>query len=445
MNASKTLLSLTLALAGIPGAFAAEAFAKDSPWMLGDWDGTRQSLSEKGIEFTLGYIFELGSNVHGGYDNDRTMRYAHQFYLGSRFDLQKLMGIPDAEFQVVVTERSGRDLTLDRVADPRAGFISASTMEIYGAGQTWRLTKLFYRQTFLDKALDLKFGHLPVGDDFDVTTCEFQNWTFCGSLGGHGAGVWYSAPVSQWGGRVKYNFTGETYAQVGAYEFNPTLLEPNNGFKLNTSGRRGTTYLAEAGWTPKFDNGRLPGVYKVGAYRNTALIANALDDINGNPQPLTGQPLDQDRGKHGWYAYARQRLTADKQDPRRGLSVFAHYSANDKQMAVPDYQTELGMVYTGVFASRPEDDLGLAIGMQHINPAYAKRIRLQNEVAGLTDYHDPAYRPLRSAEYAAEIHYGFKLTPWLTVRPNVQYVAHPGGAYQVDDAVVVGLQVITQL
>ncbi|RAU48536.1 hypothetical protein DBY65_011855 [Pseudomonas sp. RIT412] len=71
------------------------------------------------------------------------------------------------------------------------------------------LTKLFYRQTFLGKTLDLKFGHLPAGDDFDVATCEFQKWTFCGSLGGHGAGVWYSAPISQWGGG------GETASACG--------------------------------------------------------------------------------------------------------------------------------------------------------------------------------------------------------------------------------------
>jgi porin len=30
---------------------------------------------------------------------------------------------------------------------------------------------------------------------------------------------------------------------------------------------------------------------------------------------------------------------------------------------------------------------------------------------------------------------------WLTVRPNLQYVKHPGGVNQVDDAIVAGLKI----
>lgn len=421
---------------------SAEAFDTASPWMLGDWGGLRKELQEKGYDFGLSYIPEVATNIKGGYDHDRTARYADQFALSSHFDLQKILGIKDADFQLTVTERSGRDITNDRLVDPRVGYISSSTQEIYGAGQTWRLTRLWYRQMFFDKALDIKFGRIPVGDEFGTTGCEFQNWAFCGALSGHGSKVWYSAPVSQWAGRVKYNFNKETYWQVGAFEFNPSELEPSNGFKLNTSGRTGTTYLTELGWNPLFGAG-YQGMYKLGAYYNTAKTTDALDDINGTPQPLTGLPLEERDSKHGWYAYARQKITADASDPRRGLSVFVHYSANDKTTATMDYQVEMGAIYTGVFASRPEDDLGFAVGTLHVNPAFAKRMDLQNQVRNLTDYDDPRYQPERTAEYVAELHYGVKVAPWLTVRPNIQYLANPGGAHQVDDSVVLGVQVMS--
>lgn len=53
-------------------AQAAPAFDSESPYMLGDWNGTRTELAEKGYDFKLDYTGEMGSNLHGGYDHDRT-------------------------------------------------------------------------------------------------------------------------------------------------------------------------------------------------------------------------------------------------------------------------------------------------------------------------------------------------------------------------------------
>ncbi|MED5611432.1 carbohydrate porin, partial [Pseudomonas sp. JH-2] len=41
----------------------------------------------------------------------------------------------------------------------------------------------------------------------------------------------------------------------------------------------------------------------------------------------------------------------------------------------------------------------------------------------------------------AELYYGVHVTNWLTVRPNLQYIKHPGGVYEVDNALVAGLKV----
>ncbi|WP_236207221.1 carbohydrate porin [Pseudomonas tohonis] len=40
----------------------------DSPWMLGNWSGTRSELANAGYDFTLKYVGELGSNLSGAYD-----------------------------------------------------------------------------------------------------------------------------------------------------------------------------------------------------------------------------------------------------------------------------------------------------------------------------------------------------------------------------------------
>jgi porin len=61
--------------------------------------------------------------------------------------------------------------------------------------------------------------------------------------------------------RVKYNITPEFYAQVGAYEQNPSNLETGNGFKLSGSGTKGAILPVELVWSPKVNG--LPGEYRL--------------------------------------------------------------------------------------------------------------------------------------------------------------------------------------
>lgn len=418
-------------------------FSSSSRWMTGDWGGLRTELLDKGYDFQFSYQSESAANLHGGYDHDHTARYTDQFNLGGAIDLEKVLGWQRANLQLLITERSGRDITNDRLTDPRTGTISSSVQENFGRGQTWRITTLAYQQLFFDDVLDIKAGRLSLGSDFDATGCVFQNNSLCGGLVGHGATVWFNSPVSQWGGRVKVNFTPEIYAQVGAYEYNPTLLDSNNGFKMNTSGRQGNTYVGEVGWTPTLGETGMAGKYMVGTYWNSATAADVLEDANGNDKQLSGQPADQHDGRYGMYTYARQQITTVGGDAKRGLSLFAHYAQYDKKSSTLDWQAQVGAIYAGPFDARPQDAAAIGFSEMHVNPALSKNQQLHNTVNSLDDYNDPAFQPVQHAEYAAEIHYDFRLTPWLMVRPNIQYLANPGGVYEVDDATVVGLTINT--
>ncbi len=437
--ASGLLLSIVAANAGAND----EVLGAHSRWMTGDWGGLRTELLEKGYDFQFSYQSESATNLSGGYDDDHTARYTDQFNMGGMFDLQKILGWEKANFQLLITERSGRDITNDRLADPRTGSIGSSTQEIYGRGQTWRITTMAYQQKFFDDVLDIKVGRLPIGSDFDSTGCVFQNNALCGGLVGHGSTVWYNSPVGQWGGRVKVNFTPQIYAQVGVYEYNPSLLESNNGFKLNTAGRVGNTYVSEVGWTPSLGEHGMAGKYMVGGYWNSADAKDVLEDRHGNPRQISGQDADQLDGRYGMYAYARQQVTTVGGDNKRGLSLFAHYAQYDKRSSTLDWQAQVGAIYAGPFDARPQDSMAIGFSEMHVNPALTKNQRLHNETRNLTNYDNPAYQPIQHAEYAAEIHYDFKLTPWLMVRPNLQYLANPGGVYEVDNATVLGLTVNT--
>ena len=419
-------LALLVALSS-GGVQAAGAFDPSSKWMSGDWGGTRTALLEQGYDFSLDYVGEVAGNLHGGYNDDRTARYSDQFALGMKLDLQKILGWHDAEFKLAITERSGRNLSNDRISDPRVGQFS-SVQEVWGRGQTWRLTQMWIKQKYFDGALDVKAGRFGEGEDFNSFPCDFQNLAFCGSqVGNWVGGIWYNWPVSQWALRVKYNITPELFAQVGVFEQNPSNLETGNGFKLSGSGTQGMILPVELVWSPQV--GGLPGEYRLGYYYSTA----KADDLS--------EPGRTRSSKHGAWVVAQQQVTAHNGDASRGLSLFANATVHDKATNVVDNYQQVGMVYKGAFDGRPKDDIGFGVARIHVNDDVKKRAELLNAASGIDDYDNPGFVPLQRTEYNAELYYGFHVTNWLTVRPNLQYIKSPGAVDEVDNALVAGIKV----
>lgn len=428
-------LSAIVALGlGASSVYADEAFSADSKWMTGDWGGERTRLIEQGIDIKADYVGEVGANLHGGYNDDKTARYSDQFGLGVALDLQKLWGWDNTQAKIQLTNRNGQNISNDRVGDPRAGTLSSS-QEVYGRGHMVRLTQLWIQHQFLDGKLDVKAGYFGEGEDFNTFPCEFQNLAFCGSqVGNWATNLWYNWPVSQAALRVKYNITPELYAQIGAYNQNPSQLEHGNGFKLSGSGTKGTVLPVELVWSPKVND--LPGEYRVGYYKSTA----PADDVKVN---ITndGEDYRVRDSKHGYWFVVQQQLTSHNGDASRGLHIAANATFHDKATNIVDNYQSLMFVYKGPFDARPKDDIGIGAARIHVNDDVKKSAELINASIGATDYSDPLYTPLRNTEYNYELNYGFHVTNWLTVRPNLQYITHPGGVDQVDNALVAGLKI----
>ena len=428
-------LSAIVALGlGASSVYADDAFSADSKWMTGDWGGERTRLIEQGIDIKADYVGEMGANLHGGYNNDKTARYSDQFGLGVALDLQKLWGWDNTQAKIQLTNRNGQNISNDRVGDPRAGTLSSS-QEVYGRGHMVRLTQLWIQHQFLDGKLDVKAGYFGEGEDFNTFPCEFQNLAFCGSqVGNWATNIWYNWPVSQAALRVKYNISPEFYAQIGAYNQNPSQLEHGNGFKLSGSGTKGTVLPVELVWSPKVNN--LPGEYRVGYYKSTAPADDVSVDITS-----TGKDYRVRDSKHGYWFVVQQQLTTHNGDASRGLHIAANATFHDKATNIVDNYQSLMLVYKGPFDARPKDDIGIGAARIHVNDDVKKSAELINASIGVTDYSDASYSPLRSTEYNYELNYGFHVTNWLTVRPNLQYIAHPGGVDKVDNALVAGLKI----
>lgn len=130
-------------------------------------------------------------------------------------------------------------------------------------------------KSWFDNALNIKAGRFAVSDDFAVEDCNFQALAFCGSQPGNYVDSIYNGPISQWAARVRYRLTPDVYAQIAAFNINPSDLDNDNGFRLNGSGTKGTLFPVELVWAPKVN--QLPGEYRGSLARVTYDALAALE------------------------------------------------------------------------------------------------------------------------------------------------------------------------
>ncbi|APG19531.1 carbohydrate porin [Kosakonia radicincitans] len=412
-------------------AHAADAFSADSPWMFGDWGGTRTELQKEGVDFQVNYTMEAASNLAGGYNTSTTARYSDQQVFGVNLDLQKLLNWQDAEFQLTITNRDGQNVA-DQVADPRTGMLS-SPQEVYGRGQTWRLTQFWLRKGFFDDVLDVKAGRVTVGEDFDNFDSKFQNLAFGSGQAGNWRGDhWYNWPVSQWGGRVRINFTPEVFMQVGFYNQNPYNYDRGDGFRFEFNPTEGNLVPVELGWKPLLGADKLPGNYRLGYY-----YSSTNDNVYGSWRDGSYQDTAH---SYGGYILAQQQLTAQGGSSDRGITLTVQAVMNDHKTSKTDNYQSIALTWKGPFDARPQDEIGIGAGRIHINSSYTRLLDDENRFNGETDYNSLAYLPIQDgSEYDYEIYYNIQATKWLQIRPNLQYISAPGAVSQVDDAFVGGV------
>jgi porin len=393
--------------------------------LTGDWGGLRTRLYDAGVDLSGNFKGELASDPQGGTKFGATE--VGQFSVGATFDAEKLFALTGGTFQVGITDRQGATL-----ASHFGLNLLQQVQEVYGRGDVLRLTELSYQQDIANGAVIVKFGRLPEVD-FDSFPCEFMNNALCaGTAGGNIAGdYWYNSPISEWAGWVRVN-SGSFYSMAGVYESNPRDLDDSfapGWFR----GATGMTGRAEEGWTPEIGPDQLQGRYQAGLWYNTAGGNDVLLGGNGQPDIPTGlAPLHRD-GRYGYYIQGLQQLTGIGDavpggwNGVQGLTFFFRFIQADRATTIQDNQAAAGLFYAAPFASRPDDHIGVGVARTDYNDRAAEAIGLANPGAALPH-----------AEYSTEIYYSYFLTSWLTLRPDLQYIADPGGYDNRTPVVVVG-------
>ena len=192
--------------------------------------------------------------------------------------------------------------------------------------------------------------------------------------------------------------------------------EHPDALAIHLSGRDGVLVVAQAERRTASGLRFEAGVWTYSAY------FDAVD------QPAVGPTLRLQNGRGG-YATIESRLIVDAGDPERGLSGWLRGGIADPQVHRVSGSVETGLVYTGLLAARPADQLGVAVSRVFVH--------------GLR--REPGDASGRGRESTVELTYRYFANDWLAVQPDLQIIEHPGGAASAPTALVVGVRLSVAL
>jgi len=197
------------------------------------------------------------------------------------------------------------------------------------------------------------------------------------------------------------------HLRLAIFDAVPNDPEDPNSEKISL--REGALFLGEVNYLPK------PGM---------RLAAGAWSYTSGFE--TIDNPDIHEHGNWGAYTFISSNLyTADDGTGLTGWFRFGYADHTDINML--KYYLGAGTVYTGLFAARPDDQLGLALGTAFIGDTAKQVARLAGE-------------PVQNAELNIELTYRAQVTNWLAIQPDIQYVIHPGIIGGLDNALVIGLR-----
>jgi len=406
--------------------------------VIGDWVGTRPLLSEKGIEIFGGYTAEVWGNTTGGLKTGTV--YTGLLDFGAEVDLEKAIGWQGASVSTTWLWLSGRDASEDLAGN----FLTISNIAGFN---TLRMFELWFQQELFDDKLSIRLGQLSADSEFLISDYSglFINGTFgwpaIAYMNIPEGGPGY--PMGTLGARLALNPVDWFTFQTAVFQGNVIAQDDNrHGFWWRLDAQTGYTFLNEAQfrWNHRGEEHGLPGQLKPGVWFQTGQSADALSDStsSGNagfyavldqmlyrePGETVGLTIDGKSvvdGKSGKSFKAP--VTLEKSD--QGLCWFGRVGFTPADRNFVNFYFDTGLSYKGLIPTRDNDTVGIGFGYAQLSNG--ARNGLRDEGASPT-----------GAEMVIEFTYQAEITPWLIVQPDLQYIINPGGATDLNNALVIG-------
>lgn len=270
----------------------------------------------------------------------------------------------------------------------------------------WRLFEAYGKKTWGDKGYAMA-GLINLNGMFDVQ--DIGSVFFNAS---HGIGIDYSQggpsifPVSALGAVGQWRLSPNQVLRTAIFDGVPGDPYDDTRFVyIKLSAEEG------AHWAGEYQYDYDGGFVKLGAWKNTAI----LDRLDGKGTS---------RGNGGAYGQVGFTLTREVATGDQGLKGWVRAGvANDSLMTI-DHYTGGGVVYTGLVQGRDTDQAGLAVAVAHFGAPYKASVGED-----------------LISEVTWEATYRYDLNDRVSLQPDLQYVQHPSGRSDIDNALVLQLRV----
>lgn len=206
---------------------------------------------------------------------------------------------------------------------------------------------------------------------------------------------------------MKYDLSPAWQLRVAAFNVDPESNgNSSRAWHLGPKHTTGTVVPVELVYKLQ---GELPGEYKLGYYYDSSDVKRIGSD-------------DEVAGRGGHYLLIDQAVWNDQRSPGRSLHAFGQYSASSKAASLFTKWYGAGVVLYKPFEGRPKDTVALGYGRAVPNPRSRDVLEDAAFDAG------QQFPDIDSAEQLIELSYGYQATPWLNLRPDVQYIIEPGAS-----------------
>ncbi|MEQ9451282.1 MAG: carbohydrate porin [Pseudomonadales bacterium] len=351
-----------------------------------------------GLQLDMVYTGEW-AQVQGGIEDGNT--YLDNVDLILEGDLEQLWGWQNSTFRLYVLGNQG--------GSPSSYAGDLQTVSNIDAPDTWKLYEIWYQRSWRAGAHSLRVGLYDFNSEFDVlaTAGLFINSSFgigaeIAQSGENGPSIF---PTTSLALRMAVSNEAGYYAQAVVMDGVPGDPEQPHGTHVRLDGDDGLMLAAEVGHLDSTSK------LALGSWRYTRDVKrDASEEVI--------------RAEDNWgiYALGESDLYSE-QDPAQGLAGFLRYGVAEQSINQLQNYVGLGLVYTGLFAHRDQDQFGLAAASAGLSRAY----RRQQQALGET----PAKR-----ETTIELTYRAQITSWLALQPSYQYVVDPGGLETINNASV---------
>lgn len=384
-------------------------------YFSGDWWGVRNTFSESGLDFEFVYKADLISNLYGGFK--RGTIYCDNIDLIFSIDLERIVNWKNAALTAQILGNNGESPS--ELSGASQGISNIETVP------AWKLYQLLLEINFFNEQLSLAIGLYDLNSEFDVRQ---SSAIFINPSHGIGDEITKSGlngpsifPTTSFGLRIKYASEKGNYFQTAFLDGVPGNPQNPLGTHIIFNKDDGLLLTAEYGQITT-ENKINDSKVALGAWIYTSKYENIIDE--------TAESITSLENNYGVYFTVEKRLFYNPENHTKSLVGFLRIGYANENINPVNFYLGIGFSFTGVFKNRSEDNFGIAMAWSHNSSAFRDAAdNLHNN-------------KIKSYELNIEATYIIKLTPWLEIQPDLQYIINPSYCDKSSNAFAGGSRIV---